>query len=74
VTIRQLSGLERILAGFIEMGLLVPIKDAEEWRSTREELQNVAGWFADTGQDIKAIIALQEVQRLDQRYPEAFRV
>jgi predicted phage terminase large subunit-like protein len=33
--------------------------------SVRGELQTVAAWFADSGQDVKAVLALEEVRRLD---------
>lgn len=32
-------------------------------------MHNVAAWFADTGQGIKAVIALQEIARLDAKFP-----
>lgn len=65
---KELTADERIVKGYIEIGSLIPVKDAEEYKWVRPRLHNVATWFVDSGQGIKAVIALQEIARLDQRF------
>lgn len=48
----------------IETGNLVECTE-EDYPLVRTHLQQLAGEFVDGGQGIKAMIALQEVQRLD---------
>jgi hypothetical protein len=44
--------------------------EAEDyWNHLRDEMQTVAGQMIDTKQDIRAIILLNEIKRLDTKFP-----
>lgn len=51
----------------IEQGKLVTCTP-ERWPDVRRALQDQAGRWIDTGQGVKAVIALREVERLDREF------
>lgn len=61
--------LESTVIDLIHQGHAIPaeIVDATPYSELRSALQHAAGWFISTGQDVRAIIALEEVKRLDSR-------
>ena len=63
----ELTPAERAISD-IETGMIVECSKEEYLASVRSALQAQAGKWVDQKQDIKAMMALQEVQRLDKIY------
>lgn len=59
--------IERRAVAAVECGELVTCS-SERWPAVRRTLQDQAGKWIDTGQGIKAVIALREVERLDREF------
>jgi predicted phage terminase large subunit-like protein len=61
-----LTAEQEALRAGIEAGRGVGHIEQREYRGRmRGELQTLAAWYVDSGQDVKAIITLEEVRRLD---------
>lgn len=53
----------------IYSGRLVEVTKEDYWNWARIAIQHQAGKWLDEGEDLRAGIALQEVERLDRLYP-----